>query len=108
MEQALVSALRAQNVDVLTVNDTKTSGQTDLSQLQLSTLENRVTYSHNIADFCRLHSEFVTAGKSHAGIALLAQDYSIGEQLKAIAQLVRDESCESMQNRLEFLSRYTK
>ncbi|MEL6352407.1 MAG: DUF5615 family PIN-like protein [Cyanobacteria bacterium J06627_28] len=79
MQQALILALRARNIDVLSVNDTQTSGQTDEVQLRLATAKNRVLYSHNIADFCKLHKAFWVGNEAHAGIALLAQDYSIGE-----------------------------
>ena len=85
MNQALVRALRARNVDVITVNETDTAGQLDEEQLRLATEQGRVLYSHNIADFCQLHTEFLATDKEHAGIALLAQDHSIGEQLKALS-----------------------
>jgi hypothetical protein len=108
MNQALVVALRARNIDVLTVNDTKTAGQLDREQLRLATSEGRVLYSHNITDFCKLHIDRMEAGEGHAGIALLAQDYSFGEQLRAISGLIIERSAESMQNQLEFLSRYLR
>ncbi|MEM9219498.1 MAG: DUF5615 family PIN-like protein [Cyanobacteria bacterium P01_F01_bin.150] len=85
MNQALVRALRARNIDVVTVNETDTAGQLDEEQLILATEQGRVLYSHNIADFCQLHAEFLEVEKYHSGIALLAQDYSVGEQLKALS-----------------------
>ncbi|MEM8506027.1 MAG: DUF5615 family PIN-like protein [Cyanobacteria bacterium P01_D01_bin.1] len=106
MEQSLVSALRARNIDVLTVNDTKTSGQTDEAQLRRAALDARVLYSHNIADFCKLHKAFISNSESHAGIVLLAQDYSIGNRLKALSALVLEYSSEDMFNQLRFLSQF--
>jgi Domain of unknown function (DUF5615) len=88
MDQALVRALRARNVDVITVGEAQTEGDIDEDQLAFAASTNRVLYSHNIADFCRIHSEFIAEGKVHAGIALLSQDYSVGEQLRAILELI--------------------
>ena len=108
MNQALVRALRARNIDVVTVNETNTAGQLDEEQLMLATEQERVLYSHNIADFCQLHAEFLEAEKEHSGIALLAQEYSVGEQLKALSGLLGEKSADEMRNQLEFLSKYLR
>ncbi len=108
MDQALIRALRARNVDVVTVQETNTEGRLDEEQLDLATSQNRVLYSHNIADFCRIHASFLAEGKPHAGIALLPQDYSVGEQLRAILELIARKTAEEMQNQLEFLTSYLR
>ena len=105
-EKALISAHRARKINVLTVNDTKTSGQTDENQLRLASKENRVLYSHNVADYCKLHKAFMAKGESHGGIALLTQDYSVGARLKVLSTLVLERSAESMIDQVEFLSQY--
>lgn len=96
MDKALINGLRARNVDIITVLETKTQSYTDTEQLDLATSLNRVLYSHNISDFCRLHTEFIAELRTHSGIALLAQDYSIGEQLKAIMKFISVKSAEDM------------
>ena len=108
MDQALIRALKARNMNVITVLDAQTEGQLDEEQLQLASSQGRVLYSHNIADFCRIHSEFITQGKFHAGIALLSQDYSVGQQLMGILELIFTHSAEDMQNQLIFLSQYLR
>ncbi|WP_445240615.1 DUF5615 family PIN-like protein [Microcoleus vaginatus] len=57
-DQSLLRALRARQVDVTTVNETQTEGLIDEEQLRLAASQNRVLYSHNIGDFCPLHTEF--------------------------------------------------
>lgn len=108
MDQALIRALKARNLDVITVLDTQTEGQLDDEQLKLASSQKRVLYSHNIADFCRIHAEFIAQGKFHSGIALLSQDYSVGQQLRAILELIFNHSAEEMQNQLIFLSQYLR
>ncbi|MEG4321791.1 MULTISPECIES: DUF5615 family PIN-like protein [unclassified Microcoleus] len=61
-----------QYVDVTTVNETQTEGVIDEEQLRLAATQSRVLYSHNIGDFCQLHTEFIAREESHAGIALLS------------------------------------
>ena len=46
MNQSWVRALRARNIDVVTVNETNTAGQLDEEQLMLATEQERVLYSH--------------------------------------------------------------
>lgn len=59
----------------------------------------------NVADFYRLHSEYLSEGKAHAGMILVQQQrYSVGEQLRRVLKLIATESADSMQNRAEFLS----
>ena len=108
LDQSLLRALRARQIDILTVQDNNTYGRTDLEQLRLATQQNRVLYSHNIRDFCQLHTEFITNGKNHSGIALLAQDYSVGEQVRAILEFVTNNTAEDLQNQLQFLSKYVR
>jgi Domain of unknown function (DUF5615) len=107
-DQSLLRALRARQVDVTTVNETQTEGLIDEEQLRLATTQSRVLYSHNIGDFCQLHTEFLSREESHAGIALLSQDYSVGEQVRAIMELTAHKTAEEMMNQLEFLGKYLK
>jgi Domain of unknown function (DUF5615) len=107
-DQSLLRALRARQINILTVQDTNTFGAPDIEQLRLATQHNRVLYSHNIRDFCQLHTEFMASGERHAGIALLAQDYSIGDQVRAILGLISSETAASMSHQLQFLSQHVR
>ena len=107
-DQSLLRALRARQVDVTTVNETQTEGLIDEEQLRLAATQNRVLYSHNIGDFCQLHTEFLSREESHAGIAPISQDYSVGEQVRVIMELTGNKTAEEMVNQLEFLGKYLK
>lgn len=105
MRRALVVALQARGVDVQTALDAGLIARPDEEHLQHATVEQRVLYSFNIADYCRLHSAWLTAGKNHAGIVLAKQtQFSIGEQLRHLLQLVAECPAEEMTNQLLFLS----
>ena len=55
----------------------------DEQQLTRATERECVLYSHNASDFYRLHTEWLSTGREHAGMILAPQPrFSIGEQLR--------------------------
>jgi hypothetical protein len=80
MSRALVRALRARNIDVTTALEENMIEQPDSVHLDFATSHGRVLYSFNVGDFYRLHTTYLTQGKSHAGIVVSSQQtYSVGE-----------------------------
>ena len=59
MARGLVNGLRARGVDVTTVYDEGLAGQSDADQLLYATRIERVIYTFNVGDFCRLHKDYV-------------------------------------------------
>ncbi len=105
MRHALVEALRKRGVDVATALEVGTTEQTDEQQLEYAATRGRSIYSFNVGDFCRIHSEWLTQCKSHAGIILAHQrQFSVGGQMRRLLRLIGTMSAEEMQDRLEFLS----
>jgi len=109
MDLMLATALRNRGVDVRTVNELQTTGDSDEEQLILATGQERVIFSHNIADFCRLHSIFMMENRTHAGIILLDQQrYSTGDILRGLMNLIETVSAEEARNQLIFLGGYIR
>ena len=107
VEKSLITAFRNAGLDVVTVTDVDRQSYSDEEQLIWATEQERVIYSYNRQDFCRLHNEFLVTERSHAGIILLQQQrYSIGQKLRGLLQLVSALSAEEMVNQLVFLSAY--
>ena len=106
---ALVKALRNASLNVVTVADVDRLGYPDEEQLIWTTEQERVIYSFNIGDFCRLHRDFIAQGRNHAGIVLASQQqYSIGQQLRGLLKLTADKSAEEMVSQVVFLSAYVQ
>lgn len=104
---ALVKALRNADLNVVTVADAGRLGYPDEDQLIWATEQERVIYSFNIRDFCRLHRDFIVQERNHAGIVLASQQqYSIGQQLRGLLKLAANYSSEETVNQLIFLSAY--
>jgi len=105
MRHALVEALRKRGVDVLTALEAGTTEQTDEQKLEYAAAQGRAIYEFNVGDFCRIHSQWLTQHKTHAGIILAHQRrFSVGGQMKRLLRFLGTISAEDMQNRLEFLS----
>jgi hypothetical protein len=97
MAHALVNGLRARGIDVLTVGGVARKRLEDAEQLEFATSQGRVLYTFNTSDFYQLHTEWLTQGKAHSGIAFAAQQrYAIGEQIRRLLRLMRARSAEEM------------
>ncbi len=108
MDTNLVQALRARSVDVVTALEGGMIERGDGEHLGYASAHGRVLYSFNVGDFYRLHRDYLSEGKSHAGIILARQQhYSVGEQMRGLLTLIAAKSAEEMQNRVEFLGAWT-
>lgn len=104
-DRSLVQALRARGVDVITAQEVGMIERTDDEHLQFALSQNRILYSFNRGDFFRLHSQYLTGGKDHAGMLLARQQhYSVGEQMRRVLKVMAIKSAADMRNNVEFLS----
>jgi hypothetical protein len=105
MQHALVVALRARRVDVLTASDRAMVGRSDEDHLRHASNDGRVLYSFNIRDYSALHEQWIVSGREHCGIILASQQrYPIGEQLRRLLHLLNRRPATEMMSRLEYLS----
>lgn len=104
MSRALIRGLRSRGIDITDALDEGRVGQSDSAQLEFAAQAGRVLYTFNVADFCRLHREYVTNQKSHSGIVVVyRQRYTVGEQMRRLSRLAEGKSAEEMRNHLVFL-----
>ena len=105
ISRALISGLRASNVDVLTAQEVGAIGTSDETQLALATSERRVIFTFNTRDFVQLHTRAIRDGQSHAGI-IVSDQLQVGVILRRLLRLLDARSAADMQNWLEFLSNW--
>lgn len=95
MRHALVEALRARSVDVLTALEAGMIGRADEEHLGYVITQSRVLCSFNVEYFYRLHTTYVTESKSHAGMILARQQrYSVGKQMRRLLKLLATKSAD--------------
>jgi hypothetical protein len=99
---ALVRALRARNIDVMTVNEAGRAGLLDEEQLEFAAATRRTVFSYNRGDYNQLHNLYLQSGRSHSGI-IVSDQAEIGVVIRRLLKLLDARSAEDMTNRLEFL-----
>lgn len=108
MDSDLVAALRSRGVTVITALDAGLAQKPDQEQLAFATQRGCVLYTFNVSDFYRLHTQWVRAGREHAGMILAPQQrFSVGEQLRRILRLRATTTAARMRNQVEFLGNWS-
>jgi predicted nuclease of predicted toxin-antitoxin system len=69
----LADDLRGRGFDVLTTEEAGLDTATDEEQLSFAAAEGRAILTFNIRDFASLHTQWLAAGQTHAGIIVSRQ-----------------------------------
>lgn len=101
--EAIAMALRLRGYDVITVKEASNKGLTDLDQIQYATSEERVLFTHNIADFCKIHSGYINKGYEHNGL-IVSRQLPIGVIVKALLRLLSSVNYGKIRNNIIWLS----
>ena len=101
----LIQALRARQIDVVTVSEAYLLGQTDEVQLRHATEQDRVIFTFNRGDFFRLHTEWLSHGQHHAGI-IVSDQIGTSIVMRRLLRLIDVKPANDMQDWLEFLSNW--
>lgn len=80
-------------------------GATDQTQLEWAVQEGRVLLTFNVADFARLHGEWMSLPRHHADLVVSSQR-PVGDLLRRVMSLASALGAEEMRDRLEYLSNW--
>lgn len=105
ISRALIRALRARGVDVLTAQEAKLIGVSDDEQLAYATAQERAIFTFNTRDYAVLHAEYISQQQTHAGI-IVSDQIQVGLLVRRLLKLLDAKPAEEMQNWLEFLSNW--
>jgi hypothetical protein len=100
---SIAPKLRERGFDAVSTPEAQRLRESDQSQLAWATQEGRVLVTFNVADFGRLHHEWVSESRHHAGI-IVSRQRPIGDLLRRLFALASSLSREDMQARLEYLT----
>lgn len=101
----LIQALRARQIDMLTVSEANLLGEDDEVQLEFATAESRVIFTFNRGDFFHLHTKWLAQGQNHSGI-IVSDQLSTGVIIRRLLKLIELKTAKEMENWLEFLSNW--
>ncbi len=105
--EAIAMALRLRGYDVMTVREAGRKSLSDAEQLKYASSENRVVFTFNIADFYKIHSEFIKKGFNHNDI-ILSKQHSIGVIVKALLKLLSNINSKNIRNNIIWLTDWIK
>jgi hypothetical protein len=100
---AVAPALRRAGIDALSTAEAGRGGESDESQLDWASKENRAFFTFNVGHFARLHATRMAERRHHAGIVVSSQR-PIGDVIRRLLHLAGTLDAESMRDRLAFLS----
>jgi hypothetical protein len=102
---SVTAKLREKGFDSVSTPGADRLGETDESQLAWAAQEGRVILTFNVDDFARLHVDWLTQSRHHAGIVVSSQR-PIGDLLRRALALATSVSAEEMQDRIGHLSNW--
>jgi len=95
--------LRLRGYDVQTAREAGRKGLSDREQVDYAVSQQRVIFSHNVADFMRFHRECLQTGDHHQGM-ILSKQRPVGEIVRALLRLLSGLKEEDVKNRVMWLS----
>ncbi len=101
----IAKALRLRGWDVLTTLEAGKTAATDEDQLRFASEKGLAILSYNVADFPRLHYEFLERGEDHAGI-IVARQMDASRNVQPLFNLLSHVSADEMRNQLVFLTNW--
>jgi len=105
ISRALIRALRSRNVDVLTAKEADLIQASDQNHLEYATSLKRTVFTFNTRDFVRLHTDYLSAGRHHAGI-IVSNQVQVGVIVRRMLKLLNTRSAVDMQDWLEYLTNW--
>lgn len=105
ISRALISALKARNVNVLSAHAAGLVSTPDEEHLRFATAHGRAVFTFNTRDYARLHKTWMADGQHHAGI-IVSDQIQVGPLLRRLLRLLDALSTDEMHDRLEFLGRW--
>jgi len=101
--EAIAAAVRLRGYDVTTVRDAGKKAASDIDQIRYASLQKRVLFTFNVADFVKLHEEFMATGLRHSGI-LLSKQLPVGIVVKRLLKLLSHLYVDDIENNISWLN----
>ena len=102
---SVATKLRENGFDAGSTPEASRLGESDASQLEWAAQEGRAFLTFNVGHFARLHHEWLTGDRHHAGVIVSSQR-PIGDLLHRILALASARTADEMRDRLEYLSNW--
>ena len=105
INRALINGLRVRGFDVLTAREADLIQIADQEHLEYATSLNRTVFTFNSRDFVKLHVEYLSTSRHHAGI-IVSDQLQVGVVIRRLLKLLHARSADDMQDWLEYLGNW--
>ena len=99
----IANALQLRGYEATTTLDQRRLGAEDPEQLEFTQEYGYTLVTYNVQDYPRLHYEWLTAEKHHAGIIIASRE-NPGRNIRALLNLLALVTAEEMVDQLEYLN----
>ena len=104
--RSLAAQAQSRGFVVKRPEDAGMRGKTDLEHLVFAAEHGFVLVTANESDFVRLHWDWVSQGRTHAGLIIAAQDPLAGERIRRLLVFLQLATAEDMANKIEYLTEW--
>lgn len=102
VHKVVARGLRMRGYDVVSAHEVKQIGLSDAEQLAYAISEGRAMVTFNVADYIKLHNNYLASGKRHYGI-ILSEQRSVGEMIRRLAEFLNRFPADEVGNNLWWL-----
>ncbi|MBI1743923.1 DUF5615 family PIN-like protein [Candidatus Acetothermia bacterium] len=102
VDNKLGPALRRYGYDAATARETERKGVEDEEQLEYAVQHKMAIFSHNVADFAKLHERWLSESKEHYGIVLTSTP-EFRPLLKKVLEFLDRFTAEEIMNQRKFI-----
>ncbi len=95
--KTVTPALRARGFDAVSVHELGHYGWSDVEHLACAAAEGRTVFTFNASDYVALHKEYLTGGKTHAGI-IVSKQHPVRETIRRLLDLLNRVTADEMRN----------
>jgi Domain of unknown function (DUF5615) len=99
----IAEALQLRGYEATTTRDQRRLGAEDPDQLTFTQQHGYTLVTYNVQDYPRLHYEWLTAGKHHAGLIVASRE-NPRRNIRALLNLLALVTAEEMVDQLEYLN----
>ena len=101
----IAEAIRLRGYEATTTRDEQRLGADDQDQLAFASRQKYTLVTYNVHDYPRLHYQWITTGKHHAGVIIASQE-NPRRNIRALLNILAVVTSAEMEDQLEYLNRW--
>ena len=105
LSPTIAKSLQARGYDCITPHDVGMLTKSDEEQMVFAVSQNRTVVTFNIADFQKLHQEYIYSDREHFGI-IISTEVPVPIVINRLLNLLRKMSSDELKNQIRWLNEF--